>query len=47
MLTQSEAERILKRLMFLEKDRARLADRVKKLEDRIEALQPPAKTAGG
>lgn len=47
MLTQSEADQIRRRLMFLEKDRARLADRVKKLEDRIEALQPLVKTAGG
>lgn len=47
MLTQGEADHILRRIMFLEKDRARLAERIKKIEDRLAALPTPVKAAGG
>lgn len=38
MLTQSEADNLSRRVMFLEKDRARMCERIKKLEERLDAL---------
>src|SRR4051812_20596919 len=36
MSTQAAVDSLARRVMFLEKDRARLAERVKKLEERLE-----------
>lgn len=41
MLTQSEADNLSRRVMFLEKDRARMCERIKKLEERLDAISPP------